>query len=45
MGPVLLVIGDSATLGPHPYYAALLSAIDDLDAHGSAWADDADPLH
>jgi len=36
----LLVIGDSATLGAHPYYAAMLAAMDDLDAHGSAWADD-----
>jgi hypothetical protein len=40
----LLVIGDSATLGEHPYYAALVAAIDELDAHGSAWADEADPL-
>ncbi|HUQ05196.1 MAG TPA: AAA domain-containing protein [Kofleriaceae bacterium] len=40
----LLVVGDSATLGGHPYYAALISAMDDLAAHGSAWADDGDPL-
>jgi ATP-dependent RNA/DNA helicase IGHMBP2 len=40
----LLVIGDSATLGGHPYYAALVGAMDDLGAHGSAWADDGDPV-
>lgn len=40
----LLVIGDSATLGDHPYYAAMLAAFDERDAHGSAWADDGDPL-
>ena len=40
----LLVVGDSATLGEHPYYAAMIAAMDDLGAHGSAWADDADPL-
>jgi hypothetical protein len=40
----LLVIGDSATLGDHPYYAALVAAIDELDAHGSAWADEGEPL-
>ena len=40
----LLVVGDSATLGEHPYYAAMVAAIDGLDAHGSAWADDGDPL-
>ncbi|MCA9673904.1 MAG: AAA family ATPase, partial [Myxococcales bacterium] len=40
----LLVVGDSATLGNHAYYAAFLEAIDELDAHGSAWSDDAPPL-
>ena len=40
----LLVIADSATLGEHPYYAQLLKFIDELDAHGSAWSDDAEPL-
>lgn len=40
----LLVVGDSATLGGHPYYAALVAAMDDLGAHGSAWADEGDPL-
>lgn len=40
----LLVIADSATLGEHPYYAAFLSYIDEVDAHGSAWSDEAEPL-
>jgi len=37
----LLVVGDSATLGRHPFYADFLTAIDDLGSHGSAWSDDA----
>ena len=40
----LLVVGDSATLAVHPYYEAMIAATDDLGAHGSAWADDGDPL-
>jgi superfamily I DNA and/or RNA helicase len=40
----LLVVADSATLGAHPYYAALLGYLDEIDAHGSAWSDDAPPL-
>lgn len=40
----LLVVADSATLGGHPYYAAFLAYVDELDAHGSAWSDDAEPL-
>ena len=40
----LLVIADSATLGDHAYYAAFLSYVDEIDAHGSAWSDDAPPL-
>ncbi len=40
----LLVVADSATLGDHPYYAAFLSYVDELDAHGSVWSDEADPL-
>ncbi len=40
----LLVVADSATLGEHPYYAAFLTYIDEIDAHGSAWSDDAPPL-
>ncbi|HLL25566.1 MAG TPA: AAA domain-containing protein, partial [Kofleriaceae bacterium] len=40
----LLVLADSATLGEHPYYAQFLSYVDEIDAHGSAWSDDAEPL-
>jgi len=40
----LLVIADSATLGEHPYYAQFLKFLDEIDAHGSAWSDDAEPL-
>jgi len=40
----LLVIADSATLGANPYYAELISYLDSIDAHGSAWSDDAEPL-
>jgi predicted DNA helicase len=40
----LLVIADSATLGNHPYYAQFLAYIDEVDAHGSAWSDEAEPL-
>ncbi|MBP8806562.1 MAG: AAA family ATPase [Kofleriaceae bacterium] len=40
----LLVVGDSATLAGHPYYQALLASLDARDLHGSAWADDGDPI-
>jgi superfamily I DNA and/or RNA helicase len=40
----LLIVADSATLGEHPYYAELLRFVDEIDAHGSAWSDDAEPL-
>ncbi|TMQ15702.1 MAG: hypothetical protein E6J90_25075 [Deltaproteobacteria bacterium] len=40
----LLVVADSATLGSHPYYAQFLAYVDEIDAHGSAWSDDAPPL-
>jgi superfamily I DNA and/or RNA helicase len=40
----LLVVADSATLGEHPYYADLVRYLDSIDAHGSAWSDDAAPL-
>lgn len=40
----LLVIADSATLGDHPYYARFIEYVDELDAHGSAWSDEAEPL-
>jgi ATP-dependent RNA/DNA helicase IGHMBP2 len=37
----LLVVGDSATLGAHRYYAAFLAAAERAGAWLSAWADDA----
>jgi len=40
----LIVIADSATLGDHPYYAGFLRYMDEIDAHGSAWSDEAPPL-
>lgn len=40
----LLIIGDSATIGTHRYYAALLDSIQEHGAWVSAWADDAEPL-
>ena len=40
----LLVIADSATLGEHPYYVQFLQYVDEIDAHGSAWSDDAPPI-
>lgn len=40
----LLVVADSATLGGHPYYSALIAYTDEIGAHGSAWSDEADPL-
>lgn len=40
----LLVVADSATLGDHPYYAHFLVYIAEIDAHGSAWSDEAPPL-
>lgn len=40
----LLVIADSATLGDHPYYAQFIQYMDEIEAHGSAWSDEAEPL-
>jgi superfamily I DNA and/or RNA helicase len=40
----LLVIADSATLGDHPYYARFIEYVDALEAHGSAWSDEAEAL-
>jgi superfamily I DNA and/or RNA helicase len=40
----LLVVADSATLGDHEYYARFVEYVDELDAHGSAWSDDAEPV-
>ncbi len=33
----LVVIGDSATLGDHPFYRAFLDYVDTIDAYHSAW--------
>lgn len=40
----LLVIADSATLGNHAYYAAMLTYLDASGGHGSAWSDEAEEL-
>jgi superfamily I DNA and/or RNA helicase len=40
----LVIVADSATIGAHPYYGALLASLDARDAHGSAWSDDAPPV-
>lgn len=40
----LLVVGDSATLGVHPYYQRFIAAAEEADAYVSAWNDDADLL-
>jgi superfamily I DNA and/or RNA helicase len=40
----LLVIGDSATIGGHPYYADFLAHAESTGAWLSAWADDAPPF-
>jgi superfamily I DNA and/or RNA helicase len=40
----LLVIGDSATIGAHPYYADFLTHAESTGAWLSAWADDAPPF-
>ena len=37
----LLVVGDSATLAGHPYYAGFLTAVAEHGHHLSAWSDDA----
>ncbi len=41
---MLLVVGDSATVGGHPYYASFLRHAERAGAHLSAWADAAEPL-
>jgi ATP-dependent RNA/DNA helicase IGHMBP2 len=40
----LLVVGDSATLAGHSYYAGFLAAVAAHGHHISAWSDDAPPL-
>jgi superfamily I DNA and/or RNA helicase len=37
----LLVIGDSATLAAHPFYASLLDYFDSLGVHRTVWEEDA----
>lgn len=39
----LLVVGDSATLGGHPYYRGFLESAEASGAWLSAWADDGEP--
>lgn len=41
---LLLVIGDSATLGAHPWYAAFLEAVEATGTYLSAWADECPPF-
>lgn len=41
---LLIVVGDSATLGGHPFYAAFLRAVEACGGWISAWADDAPSL-
>jgi len=33
----LVVVGDSATLGSHPFYESWLSYVEEIGAYGSAW--------
>jgi superfamily I DNA and/or RNA helicase len=41
---LLLVVGDSATLGGHDYYRAFLDGVEQHGAYLSAWGDDAPPF-
>ncbi|TNF28202.1 MAG: AAA family ATPase [Deltaproteobacteria bacterium] len=41
---LLIVVGDSATLGGHSYYRDFMATAEDLGAWTSAWADDAPPF-
>jgi superfamily I DNA and/or RNA helicase len=38
---LLLVVGDSATLGSHPFYEAFLAHAEQVGAWVSAWSDEA----
>ncbi|MGE0711958.1 MAG: AAA domain-containing protein [Planctomycetota bacterium] len=40
----LLVVGDSATVGRHPFYAAFLEAVEVFGSYLSAWTDEAELL-
>jgi superfamily I DNA and/or RNA helicase len=33
----LVIIGDSATLGSHPFYKEFLNYVDSINAYKSAW--------
>lgn len=41
---LLIVVGDSATLGSHPFYAGFLRAVEACGGWISAWTDDAAPI-
>jgi ATP-dependent RNA/DNA helicase IGHMBP2 len=41
----LLVIGDSALLATHPYYAEFLESAEAYGTWTSAWTDDAEPVY
>ena len=41
---LLIVVGDSGTLGEHPYYRAFLDRAQAISAWISAWDDDAPPF-
>lgn len=41
---LLVVVGDSATLGRHPYYSAFMEAAEASGSWTSAWNDDAPPF-
>jgi superfamily I DNA and/or RNA helicase len=36
----VLIVGDSATLGCHPFYQALLSYFESIGAYHSVWEED-----
>jgi superfamily I DNA and/or RNA helicase len=35
---LLMVVGDSATIGKHPYYQAFLERVDQVGGYLSVWA-------
>jgi superfamily I DNA and/or RNA helicase len=41
---LLMVVGDSATIGGHSFYGAFLEAMEQRGAYVSAWADEAEEL-
>ena len=38
----LIVVGDSATLGGHAFYAAMLSYFESINAYQSVWTEEPD---